>query len=651
MLSLILKKIKQIKSGPVGYRKAQFFCSSCTRIDFHKWSKILSDCFKVGKIRDAEKLFEEMPEKNVVNWSIMVHEYSKNGFCRKSLEFFCQMRNLSLVPNSFTFVSVLVSVARLGDLVLGQAVHGLVVKLGWESNLIVSTALVDAYAKCGSIFCSYKVFERMSDPGVVSWNAMIAGFCCNELFEEAFQLFNRFRKSGLVPIESTVSSIIQISRAMDYRPLSESIHGLIIKIGLLSVASVNNLVLSMYSNLMDLTAASEIFDGMYCKDIVSWTTMMGLLVSLECAADAVRLFCKMMDTGINYDAITLINIISACGLLGGLKIGTSIYAQAIVNGFASELPVANSMIVMYSRCGDLNSAKSMFYWMTMKSVVSWTSMISGCVENGCPREALDLFRRVRTETNFCIDSTILVSILAAVSGLPALELCQQLHCYALKAGFSYHRSIQNSFISIYCKCGNAELAHNVFEQMGSLCNIVSWNALISGYGINGQGETALSLFYRMRKGGTNPDSTTYSCILSACSHTGLVHDGLVIFSRMIEEGFCLNQKHYGCIADLLVRAGYLSVTSELSEGMSPKIWKALLNGCLLHCNVELAEVAARRLLEQDLIEPGQLVLLSNLYATVGRFKDAETLRLSMETKGLIKNPGFSFLSTNTSHVG
>lgn len=162
------------------------------------------------------------------------------------------------------------------------------------------------------------------------------------------------------------------------------------------------------------------------------------------------------------------------------------------------------------------------------------------MQNSYPIEALDLFRRVRAENDFLIDSTTLLSTLAAVCDFAALEICEQLHCYALKAGFSYHRSIQNSFISIYSKCGNTELAHVIFEQMGSLRNTISWNALISGYGINGQGETALSLFNEMRKDGDNPDSATYLCILTACSHSGLINDGLIIFGQMIEEGCSLH---------------------------------------------------------------------------------------------------------------
>lgn len=126
----------------------------------------------------------------------------------------------------------------------------------------------------------------------------------------------------------------------------------------------------MYSNLMDLSAASQVFHGMDCKDVISWTTMMSILVSLECASEVLKLFLKMIGSGIKYDAVSLVNLISASGLVGSLKMGRSIHAQAIMKGFASDLCVANSMIVMYSRSGELKSAKNMFDQMTTRSLLS-----------------------------------------------------------------------------------------------------------------------------------------------------------------------------------------------------------------------------------------------------------------------------------------
>lgn len=649
-ISMVLKNIQR---NPFAFWHPNNFSSSCqyscSRTVAHNPTKLVSSLFKSGRIADAQKLFDKMPHKTIVWWSISIHGYAINGFHQKSMILFSQMRKSGLVPNSFIVVGVLVATGAKCDFMLARSVHGLIVKSGFESDLIVGTAMLDTYAKCGNVLDSYKVFEELKKPGLVSCSAILAGFINNGLCEEGIRLFEKFRDFGLVPNEAIMLTLIRGCVALEMRMLCESTHGLIIKLGLPWYISVNNAVLYMYSSLMDLSAATKVFDGMECKDVISWTTMIGLLVDLEYAIDALKLFSKMRDGRAQLDTVVLMHLISSCASLGDLKRGIQVHAQAVVCGFGSEPPLANSIITMYSKCADLDSLRTVFDQMTEKSLVSWTAVISGCVQNGCPREALNLVIKARLEENFSLDSIMLVSALTASSELAALEFCQQLHCYALEAGFSRYKSVQNSLISAYSKCGNVDLAHIVFKEIGYLQDIVSWNAIINGYGVNGHGETALALYHEMRKDGDNPDSATYQCILSACSHAGLVNDGLMIFNQMVEDNKIKpSQEHYGCVIDLLMRAGCLSDASwfagKFLKEMGPDVWKALLSGCALHGNVVLAELAVKKVFEQGAGEPGQVVLLSNLYASVGRYQDAAALRLSMQNKSFIKNPGISFLN-------
>ncbi|PON57784.1 Pentatricopeptide repeat [Parasponia andersonii] len=467
------------------------------------------------------------------------------------------MPKSGLIPNSFSVVSLLV-----GNLV-SQSIHGLIVKSGLESDLIVATALLDRYARCGSIVDSYKLFEGLIDPSLVSCNAIVAGFVYNELFEEAISLFNRFRKFGLIPHVATALTLIQLSVAFGWKSLCESIHGLLVKSDLISDTSVGNAVLDMYSNLMDLKAANKIFDGMEDKDIISWTTMMGFLFRLDNASDAIELFGKMRDTGVSSDVVVFMNLCSACAILGELEKGKQTHAQAIISGFGSELVFMNSLISMYSKCGDLLSSRTVFHQTTWKSLVSYTAMISAHLQNGCPGEAFNLWTK----------------------------LCLQLHCYAFQLGFPRCRSVQNSLISTYSKCGIMELAQKVFEELSDLLDIVSWNAVLYGCG-----ETALALYHEMRNGEKAPESATYIGILNACSHSGLVDADASGFAR------------------------------KLLDATGPNARRALLSGCLLHSNVDLAEYAATRVFKQEPEQCGQTVLLSNMYASVGRFQDAEALR-------------------------
>ena len=197
---MVLKRIKRIPVAILQFKNfsitSQRYCSS---IDPRDSSKLSSSYWKFGRFTDAENLFDNMPDRDVVSYSIMIHGYAKNGFHKKSMDLYSHMRISGLAPNSFTIVGVLVGTAGLQSLVLGQPIHGLVVKTGLESDMIVGTAMLDLYAKFGSMINSYKVFEGMKNPGLISCNAVVAGFIHNGLLEESLVVFNQFQKFGLVP--------------------------------------------------------------------------------------------------------------------------------------------------------------------------------------------------------------------------------------------------------------------------------------------------------------------------------------------------------------------------------------------------------------------------------------------------------------------
>ncbi|KAK9217385.1 hypothetical protein WN943_006012 [Citrus x changshan-huyou] len=407
-------------------------------------SKLLSNYVKSGKIIEAKNLFDEIPEKNAVSWSIVIHGYSIKGFHEKS------MKALS---------------------------HAQFFHYSWCSC-------------CGSRL------EKLGTCEIYSWTN-------GEIW--AVLLFNFFRGSSLVPNAVTMLTVIRGYAAPD--------------------------------------AAIQIFREMECKDIVSWTRMTSLFVDFEYVANAI---------------------------LGDLKRGKQLRAQVVLGGLQLELCLSNSIIAIYSKCGDLDSSRSGFNQITEKSLVSWTAVILGYVQNGCAREALDLLIKMRQEKTDSVDSIMLVSILTVSGQLAALEICLQLHCLAFEAGFSWYRSVQNSLILSYSKCGNVDLAYIVFEEMGFLQDFVSWNAIINGYGVNGHGETALALYHTMTESREVPDNSTYLSILNACSHAGLTNDGLVIFNPMIEENKVKrSQEHYGCVVDLLARVGCY----QMQVGLLVHFWK------------------------------------------------------------------------------
>ncbi|KAG9442666.1 hypothetical protein H6P81_018520 [Aristolochia fimbriata] len=612
--------------------------------------KQLRSYLEAGRLADARNMFDAMTEKNVIVWSVMIHGYARNG-CVESLKLFSLMQISGLLPNSFTMVAVLVSLRDTKNPKLVHAFHGLIVKSGFEPELHVGTALLDIYAKSGDIRASCKLFNNLNDPGLVSFSAMIARFVESGLFEESISLFKKLQTLGLMPNTVTMLSVIQVAAETECFSLCECLHCYVIKVGMDLNLPVANCILDMYVRLGDLEIATKFFDRMTSKDVISWTTMIGFLVSNQFPTEALALFSQMRSFGSLPDDVTFLNLLSACALLCDLVRGRIIHSWVITSGFWSEISIMNSLVTLYSKCGDLDSAVTSFNSIANKSLVSWTAIISGHVQNGQPREAIEYLRRMRVQLRYNLDSVILVSVIAACAELADLELCSQFHGYAFTAGFFSYNTVQNNLITCYAKCGDLEQAYRVFSEMDHQ-DIVSWNSIIYGCGVNGEGRAAVDLFHQMERCGKEPDSITYLSVLHACSHSGLVNEGLAVFSKMAGgEKIRVLGEHYGCVADMLARAGHLEEAREfavaVAEKVGPRVWKAVLGGSRVHNNTKLAQIAGRKVLELDPGDAGNLVLFSNVCNSVGRFEDAESLRLKMKMGSLKKDKGLSLLGMMT----
>ncbi|KAM0942392.1 putative tetratricopeptide-like helical domain superfamily [Dioscorea sansibarensis] len=632
-----------------------FHCLSVPQTQLVSATKTINAYCKSGSVELARKVLDEMPLKNIVSFSTMIYGYATHGFFTESIQLFLDMQRCCVRPNSFTFVAVFVGLAAMQSSKLIQCIHGEVIKYGFESNHFVGTALLDAYAKCGDLIESYTVFSEMNSPGLVSCNGMISAFVLNDLFEEALLLFKRMWAFGVMPNSITMLKISQSCIGYESFELCSSVHADIIKLGLCSHVSVMNAVLEMYLCVGNLECGMCFFREMDVKDVISWTTMIGFYLDTGCAAEALDMFNEMRANGVEPDAITLVNVISACAITGDLNRARCAQSQAIIHGFGTELPVINSLIKLYSRGGDSKSARIIFDRVSKKSLVSWTAMISGYTYNGQPREGLELLIGMRSLESFSLDSVVLVCAIAACGEIASFQTCKQFHSCGLKLGLLHGKSVQNSLVSAYGKCGHADFAFRVFQEMVCL-DIVSWNAMITSYGINGKGKEAVALFRNMEKCGQEADSVTYLSLLMACNYAGLVNNGLIILNKMLkDERIEPREEHYACLVDMLLRAGRLGcaeniVNTQLYE-VSPNVWKALLGGANIHGDIRLAEIAAERVFYMDSRDSGHVLQLSNAFASVGKFEHAEALRTRIRKNGLVKKTGLSLLDALPSDVG
>jgi len=303
---------------------------------------------------------------------------------------------------------------------------------------------------------------------------------------------------------------------------------------------------------------------------------------------------------------------------------------------------------MYAKAGRIHEAHGVFESLPERDVVSCTAIISGYAQLGHDEEALELFRRLQME-GMSSNYVTYASVLTALSGLSALDHGKQVHNHVLRSELPSYVVLQNSLIDMYSKCGSLNYSRRIFDSMPER-TVISWNAMLMGYSKYGMGREVVELFELMREENkVKPDSVTILAVLSGCSHGGMEEKGLEIFFEMENGKLGVEPviEHYGCAVDLLGRAGQVEEAFKFIKKMpfepTAAIWGSLLGACRAHSNIDIGEFVGRRLLEIEPENAGNYVILSNLYASVGRWEDVRTLRELMSENAVIKEPGRSWI--------
>lgn len=303
---------------------------------------------------------------------------------------------------------------------------------------------------------------------------------------------------------------------------------------------------------------------------------------------------------------------------------------------------------MYAKAGRIHEAQGVFESLPKRDVVSCTAIISGYAQLGHDEEALELFRRLQME-GMSSNYVTYASVLTALSGLSALDHGKQVHNHVLRSELPSYVVLQNSLIDMYSKCGSLNYSRRIFDSMPER-TVISWNAMLMGYSKHGMGREVVELFELMsEENKVKPNSVTILAVLSGCSHGGMEERGLEIFFEMENGKLGVEPviEHYGCVVDLLGRAGQVEEAFKFIKKMpfepTAAIWGSLLGACRVHSNIDIGDFVGRQLLEIEPENAGNYVILSNLYASAGRWEDVRTLRELMSEKAVIKEPGRSWI--------
>eukprot|EP01018_Ginkgo_biloba_P003095 Gb_21016 [translate_table: standard] len=664
---------------------------------------IMNMYVKCGSLVDARRVFDEMLDRDVCSWTVMIAAYSRHGLGEEALILFDQMKRSGIHPNRFTFASVLPACGNLAALEQGMEIHEEIMRSGFQSDVVVENALVDMYAKCGNIEKARDLFDKMPQRSVVSWNTMIAGYAQNKHFdqalnvfdkmperdvvswnamisgyaqngyvdealklfqkmprpnvvswnaiiagyaqsghgEEALKFFRQMQLAGVKPDSKTFASVFPACANLAALQEGMEIHEEIVRSGYMLDVFVENALVEMYAKCGRIHKAREIFDKMSQRNAVSWNTMIAGYVQNGHVDEALKLLRKMPKP----DVVSWTTIIA--GYTQNSRVDEALK-------LFQEMPQRDAvswtvMITGYTQSGRVHEALQLFQEMPERDVASWTAMIAGYAQNGQGVEAINVYRQMQL-AGVKPESKTFASVLPACANMAALEQGIEIHEEIIRGGFQSDVFVVNALLDMYAKCGRIEKARDIFDKMYQR-NAVSWTTMIAGYAMHGFGKEALKLFEEMQCAGMKPDHVTLVCVLSACCHAGLVDEGQQYFNCMSQNYHITpGMEHYGCMVDLLGRAGRLDEAHDFINKMPVKpdaaVWRCLLAACRKHNNVELGVRVAERLFELDAKNAAPYVLLSNIYAAAGRWSDIEKVRRLMKDRMVKKTPGCSWIEVN-----
>ncbi|KAJ7974419.1 Pentatricopeptide repeat-containing protein [Quillaja saponaria] len=597
----------------------------------------------------ARELFDKLPTRSLFSWNIMIRMYVQNGQPYNALNLFVDMlASCQSQPDKFTYPFI---IKACGDLLLidiGVGVHGRTLMAGFESDSFVQNSLLAMYMNCGKKEAAQRVFDAMQERTVVSWNTMINGYLRNYFAKEALLIFNWMKDVGVDPDCATMVSVLPACGCLMDLELGKEVHKLVQEKGFGDNIAVKNALVDMYVKCRSMNEARLLVEKMEEKDVVTWTTMInGYLLDGD-AKSALALCQDMQYEGVKPNLVSIASLLSACASLVSLKHGRCLHGWTIRQKLESEVIVETALIDMYAKCNRIDLSFQVFAKTSKKRTVPWNAALSGFIHNGFAREAIELFKQMLFEEIQLNDAT-LNSLLPAYAILADLRQAMNIHCYLLRSGFLYRLEVVTVLVDVYSKSGSLGYAYEIFNGIPQKNkDIIIWSAIIAAYGKHGQGRSAVSLFYQMVQSGVKPNEVTFTSVLHACSHAGLVDEGLGLFKFMLEHHQVIpHSDHFTCIVDLLGRAGRLNEAYDIIKDMpvipNHAVWGALLGASVIHENVELGEVAAKWLFEFEPQNTGNYVLLGKIYSAVGRWKDAENMRHMINEVGLQKKPAHSLI--------
>ncbi|KAF6138397.1 hypothetical protein GIB67_012867 [Kingdonia uniflora] len=437
-------------------------------------SSLVDMYFKVGGcLDDAYRVFNGLYNRDSVTWNVMISGFAQVGETDEVMRLFGEMRvDDRLSPNDFTFSSLLNCCGCLTEV---EQIHGLVLKFGTETEIVIGSVLVDLYGKCGSLNSSRRIMDSMRGKDSFTWSSIISSYARNGSGEEALIIFSDMCRQDVKPDQHALS------------------------------------------NFNGMGEAEKVFRRISDRDIVFWNSMMMGYAQMGegSAISCIKLYRELQQSNnLKPDEATMLAVLKSCQSNLDLQVGLQIHNEIVQSGQTQKTVIANAMISMYSKCGELEDSRKAFDTMFCRDDISWSSIIGNYVQNGVDLEALRLCKEMLA-SGVPLTCFSLPLCITACSGLAAMDMGKQFHVFVTKYGFKGNIYVQSSMLDMYAKCGSMEDSVKAFSEQENP-NVVFFNALITGFTQHGKAREAINTFEKMEKMEIIPNKISFLALLSAC---------------------------------------------------------------------------------------------------------------------------------------
>ncbi|KAH7443614.1 hypothetical protein KP509_02G042200 [Ceratopteris richardii] len=595
---------------------------------------------KCGSIDCACRAFNEISERDAVSWNAMISGYAQSGCFDDVLLCFIQMMNEDLKPDKVTFTNVLKACANLHLVNHGMWAHDYLVKQKLEADTHIGSTLVDMYAKCGSSSDAWVVFNMMPRKSEVSWNAMIIGYAQPGCAEKSLSLFWKMELANVAHTEVSYVGAFKACAVLGSLRDARSVHESFKKSGLKENLILKNGLIDMYAKCGDVEEAHRVFDDIQQRDLVSWNALiLGYAVHGPANA-AIKLYQTMQKEGFQPDRVTFLSVLKACMNLPTLEQGIEVHSHVKQTSLKFDIFVVSTLIDMYAKWGSIEEARRLFDEMRNKNEVAWNSMIAGYVQHGHLDEAFKLFDQM-DQSNVKPVKVTYLSMIKACSNLGDVEKSRLMHSLIVFSGYEGDKFIGNSLVDLYSKYGDVHDAQHIFDAVEEK-NLVSWNALISGFVQQGQIESAFELFEEMLSTNIEQNEVTFLTALKACASDALyLSHGTCIHSCVVQYSYDVLPYVRNSLIDMYSKCGSIEDARNVFDFSSKEelvTWNVMITGYMFLGMAEEAFKFSRQMTSVGM-QPDEVTLLSLLKASgdLGSLKFGKEVHAVIERFGLHSN--------------